>query len=285
MMQQKSHNCLTRDISDDVKREVRKRCGFGCVKCGRLFCQYHHFNPEFKDAKEHNANGITLLCPNHHSDCTGGRINNKAIAKYNANPFCLQNKKSHYPLEDLEFPLEVAMGSIVFISENGTLLKIDGEDVLSIASSSNDEPPLFNARLSLGSGEDLIIKENEVVAGVNSWDLDSSASSIFIRRKPRDIALEFYLEPPRRLHFKRVKLNHNGNIIESKYEGCIHLHTPSGATVDFPIGELVLGGQLLMDSREGIKFTNGSRVFGLNKGIKFKMDLNSLFEEVRGMKH
>ena len=52
---------LSRTIPEGVKREVRQRCGFGCVICGLGFYDYEHFAPDFVDATEHNPAGMTLL--------------------------------------------------------------------------------------------------------------------------------------------------------------------------------------------------------------------------------
>ena len=53
-------------LTPAIKREVRQRCGFGCIKCGNALIQYEHFDPPFEHAKEHNPNGITLLCAGCH---------------------------------------------------------------------------------------------------------------------------------------------------------------------------------------------------------------------------
>lgn len=45
-------------ISSLVKREVRQRCGFGCVNCGNAVYQYEHLDPTFAEAKELNRPGI-----------------------------------------------------------------------------------------------------------------------------------------------------------------------------------------------------------------------------------
>ena len=79
---------LKRDIPSPVKRTVRKRCGFGCVVCGCAIIQYHHFNPEFVDAKTHNAKGITLLCPNCHEKTKKRIFNSEFISDRDAEPEC-----------------------------------------------------------------------------------------------------------------------------------------------------------------------------------------------------
>jgi hypothetical protein len=53
---------LGRTIPAEIKLEVRKRCGFDCVRCGIGFYDYEHFAPDFKNATTHDPAGITLLC-------------------------------------------------------------------------------------------------------------------------------------------------------------------------------------------------------------------------------
>ncbi|MHB0562224.1 hypothetical protein ACX3RA_15640, partial [Escherichia coli] len=53
---------LSRRIPETIKRQIRQRCGFGCVICGFGFYDYEHFKPDFVDAKVHDPNGMTLLC-------------------------------------------------------------------------------------------------------------------------------------------------------------------------------------------------------------------------------
>jgi len=54
-------------ISDPIKREVRQRCGFGCVICGVPIYDYEHMVPH-TEVQEHLANNVTLLCPTHHRE-------------------------------------------------------------------------------------------------------------------------------------------------------------------------------------------------------------------------
>jgi 5-methylcytosine-specific restriction endonuclease McrA len=63
---------LNRAIPSGIKREVRQRCGFGCVVCGLGIVQYEHVEPEFSDAVKHEADKIVLLCPQCHSKVTTG---------------------------------------------------------------------------------------------------------------------------------------------------------------------------------------------------------------------
>jgi hypothetical protein len=44
-----------------MKREIRQRCGFGCVLCGIRIYQYDHII-DYAQVQEHTADNITLLC-------------------------------------------------------------------------------------------------------------------------------------------------------------------------------------------------------------------------------
>ncbi len=79
---------LKRSIPAEVKREVRKRCGFGCVICGNGIDDYEHVDPPFKDAKEHDPNGIALLCPNCHAKKTRGFGSANIVCNALKKPFC-----------------------------------------------------------------------------------------------------------------------------------------------------------------------------------------------------
>jgi len=72
---------LSRDIPESTKREIRKRCGFSCVKCGFAYFQYHHFDPPFEVAKSHDPSGITLLCGRCHDLEKGGLLSQSRIVR------------------------------------------------------------------------------------------------------------------------------------------------------------------------------------------------------------
>ena len=61
---------LSRAIPAKVKLDVRQRSKFGCVICRSAVCQYEHIDPEFADAKSHEAEHICLLCGSCHDKVT-----------------------------------------------------------------------------------------------------------------------------------------------------------------------------------------------------------------------
>src|SRR4030081_1882421 len=85
---QKNRHGLTRDIPEPVMRKVRQASGFGCVICGASIIEYEHVDPEFVDAREHNATEITLLCPQCHSKVTTGIWSKDKVKAAMAAPRC-----------------------------------------------------------------------------------------------------------------------------------------------------------------------------------------------------
>ena len=82
-------------MPSEIKKEFRKRSGFGCVICGLFIYEYEHILPEFKDAREHNPNNICLLCPNCHSKVKKKLISKKEVMCAYKNPITLKRGYSH----------------------------------------------------------------------------------------------------------------------------------------------------------------------------------------------
>jgi hypothetical protein len=82
---------LSGDIPKPVERAVRRRCGFGCVICGDAIFTYEHFDPPFKEAREHKPKGITLLCGSHQNESSKGLLSRQTIRSADAEPYCKQH--------------------------------------------------------------------------------------------------------------------------------------------------------------------------------------------------
>ena len=120
----KNDHELSREIPSEIKREVRKRCGFGCVVCGSAIYEYEHFDPEFKDAKEHIADGIALLCPTDHRRKEKKLLSREKYLEAIANPKAFETNKAYTDWEDADFAPTIFIGNKIF--KGGTsILKID----------------------------------------------------------------------------------------------------------------------------------------------------------------
>ena len=271
---------LAREIPMPVKREVRKRCGFGCIKCGLMFYEYHHFDPPFHIAKAHNPEGITLLCSNHHDGATRGLISEDTVNELNKVPYCIESSKSNYLLQDLKFPLEVIMGGIVFMSVEGKLFSIDGTEIISVTKGADSEPPFINANFHSDDGHNLKIVENEIVAGVKNWDIETIKNEITIRRKRGNVFLNVAIIAPRRLLIKNIRMINKGNIIHTKSidrYGEIYLCSTTGAGTnkDFK-GQILVGGTLSLNKGE-LKIEGGCAICPPEKAF----DIDQAFLEIR----
>jgi hypothetical protein len=131
-MSETNKHGLKRDIPADVKRIVRKNSGFGCVICGLAFYHYEHFNPEFENATQHIASGITLLCGNHHDAKTRNRISKQTIINAVQNPRSLQDGFSWGPLEfGFKEPI-IQIGTPCFLNPT-SIITINDESIFSIS--------------------------------------------------------------------------------------------------------------------------------------------------------
>lgn len=209
---------LTRYIPSDVRRKIRKRCGFGCVICGFGFYDYEHFDPDFVDAKGHSPEGMTLLCSQCNQKRARKRLSAATVAAANANPKCLQQG---FTSELFDFglnPIEVNIAGNQFI-DCKHIIEINGTAILSLT------PPKQEGQSFLLSGiftdelgrVALTIHDNFWQARASNWDIECEGPRITIRTASKKVALLLYLEPEASrltiekidMEFERVRLKGN----------------------------------------------------------------------------
>jgi len=216
-------NGLGRAISAEVKREVRQRCGFGCVRCGLGFYDYEHFAPDFKDAVVHDPAGITLLCMQCNQKRARGLLSAETVAQANASPRCLQEG---FTREEWGFgndPIEVAFGAVTFTAVTN-LIEVNGQSILSLL------PPEEGSAFYRLSGvftdstgkATLKIVDNEWSAGIENWDIECVGPRITVRSGPRDIALILKSEPPHRLVIEKLHMRYGSYILRGNTE-CLEI--------------------------------------------------------------
>ena len=205
----KNKHGLSRRISDNIKRQVRQRCGFGCIVCGCAIIQYHHFAPEFVDATEHNPDGITLLCGKCH-DKARGHYTPHRIATLNANPRCLQQG---YVQDDFLFlandEIHFQIGSATF--KNHSVVVYDDIPLIAFAPGiSANEPLRLFARMETDDSEHLMeIDDNEWRVGSDHFDVETVSNMLIVRRKLGDILLRMIVEDGD-IRFDRLKMGFRG---------------------------------------------------------------------------
>ncbi|MBK5407415.1 HNH endonuclease [Pseudomonas sp. TH34] len=198
---------LQRKIPAGVRREVRKRCGFGCVICGAGIVQYEHVDPEFCDALIHNANNIALLCPSCHGKVTTKFWSKQKVINAMKSPACLQagfvkdvfDFCQGHPL--IEFGgTTFEMCTVPLTIFDRAILRVDPPEEVGA-------PFRLSAWLTDENGEvTLRVQDNEWEAYTDNWDVEISGGSIVIRSAPGVIVLRVTVLPPDKLVIDRLKM-------------------------------------------------------------------------------
>jgi hypothetical protein len=202
---------LSRYIPSDIRREVRKRCGFGCVCCGKAIAQYEHFDPDYADAKEHLASGITFLCGGCHDNVTRKFWSKEKIRMHNDNPFCIKRGHAIDAFDISTVHPIILMGSTTWI-DTWTILEVMGEQVLVIRPPEESEGPYrLSGKLSDDSASGLlVIEDNEWKASSAQWDCEVEGRTLTIRRKLGAILLELEAIPGTGINIRKINLEFNG---------------------------------------------------------------------------
>ncbi|RYZ22768.1 MAG: hypothetical protein EOO16_07900 [Chitinophagaceae bacterium] len=213
-MGKRNRHGLSRDIPEGVRREIRSRCGFGCVLCGLALYDYEHFDPDFRDAEEHSPKGMTLLCPRCNQKRARGTLSVETVAKANENPKC---KQQGFASELFDFgadPILVKFAGVTFF-DCRVLMRIKGVDILSIRPPEElGSPVLLSGFFSDVTGAmTLKIKDNVWSAGKDNWDVETKGPRITIRRGLGDIALQIKVMPPRVLIIERIDMKCQGYLL------------------------------------------------------------------------
>lgn len=200
---------LSRYIKEPIKRQIRRQAGFGCVVCGSAFYDYEHFDPEFKDAKEHNPLGITLLCPSCHASKTRGRMSKAALLSAVANPRCLQVGYSRGPLEFGLTEAAIQIGSTIFYSPKN-IITVDGDPIFKIEKPEHEGGPLRLTFIQSDDPSESRIIRNEWFGSSNSGDITTKSNEIIVRDSNRKVKLHLENILGDRLVVKEINAHYKG---------------------------------------------------------------------------
>lgn len=229
---------LHRAIPSDIKRQVRRRCGFGCVICGFAFYDYEHFAPDFSDAVEHNPNGMTLLCSQCNQKRARGRLSASSVAAANAKPKCLQQGFSSELFDFGVDPIEIKLAGVTFY-DCRHLIVVNGCPILSVSPPRESGESLLLSGLFADAGGkiNLTINENVFSVDASNWDVECIGPRIKIRSAPGVISLVLKMVPPTKLIVERLEMRFRGvhfrgdsNVLQISMDG-IHWSNWYGGNV------------------------------------------------------
>ena len=212
MGQEINKHGLSRYIPSEVKREVRRRSGFGCVVCGTAFgITYEHIDPPFKNAKQHKPQCMTLLCGSCQIKSTAKLLSKETIKYASAHPKSLQKSFSSDTLDIGRTHPEVVIGTL-YAKETTNIIRVFGEPILCIDAPEQDGAPFSLSAVLTDRNENdiLIIDENEWQNPTISWDVEVVGQHITIRRALRDILLVLRIDPPYRIVVERLDSYYDG---------------------------------------------------------------------------
>ncbi|MBC7784724.1 MAG: HNH endonuclease [Burkholderiales bacterium] len=160
-----------------MAKAIRKRCGYGCVICGKPIYEYHHINGYRKETG-HIEMEITLLCDGCHRKERGGLISRDDVVRSDANPINRTNGRSAPDqVWYAQGPVRIHIGTNTihanYFGDDGVtilLLVLDGRPVLRLRE--EDGIWLLSARISDAWNRPLVqIHENELVYLVEETDI------------------------------------------------------------------------------------------------------------------
>lgn len=209
----------SRKIPTETKREVRQRCGFGCVVCGHPLYEYEHMEG-WALMKRHLADEITLLCDFHHREKTNGLRSIASVRASNEHPFNRQaehstSKPYFYEVQPATMRIKVG-GNYFFYDEKSP---VSGMTVISISSHPILWFNLENGNLLLNlslydKNNNLVvsIRDNELVYSTGPWDITLVGKTLTIQAASRDTMLSLTVSPNENLiSIDRAMLRYMGH--------------------------------------------------------------------------
>jgi hypothetical protein len=252
---------LSRTIPSEIKRQVRQRCGFGCVKCGAAVYQYEHLDPPFADAQEHSADGIVLLCGACHDLRTREILSKETVSICARSPKCKELGFSFGPFDLGVVEPEITIGTLR-CKRVKTLIRVFGEPIFSVDGAEESGAPFrINAFLADEAGQEIFrIEDNEWQTTTENWDVEVKGANITIRQRLGNIALSLRSEPPSGLVIEKLEMMHRGVRILCTEGQKIQVILPNGRSYTSS-GTEIDGAQVGVDVTQtgiGIGFGGGS---------------------------
>lgn len=224
---------LLRTIPSNIKQKVRKNAGFGCVICGASIIEYEHVEPEFKFAKCHDPECITLLCPSCHAKITRKYWSKEVVKNAMLSPKC---KEKGFTSDLFNFGLNapnIILGGLK-IPNCERPLKIFNNDIIVLKPPAIlGEPFLLSAWFYDKAGNNLFnIIDNEWKAFINHWDIRVNGGSIIIESKQSEVVFNLQIISPDTIKIVKIDMFYRGFKIVGNADLLEIIH-PNGAIVSF----------------------------------------------------
>lgn len=231
----------SRNIPSPIRREVRKRCGFGCVICGLPLYEYDHIE-DWANVQKHEANNLVLLCDKHHKEKTNKLLPKEIVVEANRNPYNLQNGVSkpynlHYHGNEAKVELGNSFHTFKSDNANFQLIPLIIDSIPLVKFNFIDNHLLLNLQCLNEYNEPiLIIEDNQLLYSVSPWDITLAGRILTIREASRKILIELEFNPPNKVSIKKGRFLCNGIELILKNNGDFFL-VNNGNTISGMCGE------------------------------------------------
>lgn len=205
-------------IPEPMKREIRKRCNFGCVICGFPLYEYHHIN-DWSVVKRHIVDDITLLCRRCHGEATNKLLPAELIVAANMMPHNRKHGVSspyrlHYSGDVCKYRLGTLSISCKYSSIGSHFVCLQIADEPQCYFEFENGQPLLSAILrSYDGSEIVVINRNELLYNTLCWDVSFVGSTLIIREGHGQILLEIQFLPPHEIVIRRGRFFFNNGFI------------------------------------------------------------------------
>jgi hypothetical protein len=253
-----------RHIPDPIKREVRQRCGFGCVICGLPIYDYHHME-DWANVRCHEAANITLLCDQHHRRATSGLLTQEQVKAANSRPRNVVHGVT--APETLYFEggmCEIHLSDGLYFRAEGSQFRcsplvIGGVPLITITV--QDRHLLLDLLVLEDDNTPLLkIEQNQLVASVGVWDIKFVGRTLTLRSEERQIRFEIEFMPPSAVRVNRGVFYARGTALRVYPDRLLVINSLNeirgmrvgNATVGLAIDRSIPGGRggFLMESDE-----------------------------------
>lgn len=211
---------LARTIPSPIKREIRQKCGHGCVICALSIYTYEHIDPLFCDAKEHDPEKMALLCGSCHLLVTKGIYSKEKVTRALKHPKAFEKGVSKFEMDvDATGNFILSVGNTDFINLE-RIIEIDGQLILGInPPEALYCPPRLTAKFYDRNSKPIAtIVDNEWQGSANAFDIESEGKKLKARSKLYGIDLELHVAPPTGVRIEKLNLSFNGRTITGSTE-------------------------------------------------------------------
>ncbi len=226
MAAHRNQHGLARDIPANVKREIRRRCKFGCVftDCREGLVHYHHFDPAFVDARRHDADGICCLCPSHHDRVTRGLLSDREVARAYVEisgrpPEAVEPARGLLDYSGTRPRVEI--GGLGYAPAVRSIVRYHGTDILRVEPATANEPACISGILLDAEGQvALELEQNAILFSPANWDVESSGQVFRVRTAEGRTPIQLRSLPqdedgllPARLRVERLEMRIDSGLL------------------------------------------------------------------------